>query len=504
MDKKKAQRIEKLEQLIAELPKGYISQKTIRGKIYFYHQWYENGETKSVYVPEAQALELKKQIEQRKKYKDELNDLRWRDFSIPENPNALPYVLMHLDSPVVELSFDDLSGVILEIGRVYDLNLLPVGTTTSYEAVDQVKLKEWWISRSIPASRSGIRDVLEALKLSSTTALLRKGYGLSLSDCYWVKPNGSDLSWDKINFYDNPFSEDLGEILFTGAKKDDVDLSSPDSTSVGNLKKRWKIENGKRVLIKGGSAPFRQEPFNEVLAAKICSVLGFEHVDYQLVYIDGYPYSVCEDFVDGKTEFIPAQAVLEKYPAKQDESLYSRLLRACDDLGIPEIRPALARMIALDYLIANEDRHSNNYGFLRNASTLEWIGFAPLFDNGASFGFDKLNDEIAANKGIVCKPFKSKHREQLKLVTLPTLDADVLEQLPSLASKYLAEHGDKFIDSARASAVARGLQFRVSEYEKLQKEELGKRIRESFGASSNEDSSEKGNSSLCLAKESQK
>ncbi len=34
-------------------------------------------------------------------------------------------------------------------------------------------------------------------------------------------------------------------------------------------------------------------------------------------------------------------------------------------------------MIVLDYLIANEDRHLNNFGVIRNAETLEWLGFAP-------------------------------------------------------------------------------------------------------------------------------
>ncbi len=41
-------------------------------------------------------------------------------------------------------------------------------------------------------------------------------------------------------------------------------------------------------------------------------------------------------------------------------------------------------MIVLDYIIANEDRHLNNFGLLRNAETLEWYGFAPIYDSGSS------------------------------------------------------------------------------------------------------------------------
>ena len=42
----KGEALEKLAELTArikELPKGYISKKTIGGKIYYYHQWSENG-----------------------------------------------------------------------------------------------------------------------------------------------------------------------------------------------------------------------------------------------------------------------------------------------------------------------------------------------------------------------------------------------------------------------------------------------------------------------------
>ena len=40
-----------------------------------------------------------------------------------------------------------------------------------------------------------------------------------------------------------------------------MDFSSPDNTTDGNLKKRWKTMDGKRCLVKGGSDPFRQQPF---------------------------------------------------------------------------------------------------------------------------------------------------------------------------------------------------------------------------------------------------
>ena len=78
---------------------------------------------------------------------------------------------------------------------------------------------------------------------------------------------------------------------------------------------------------------------------------------------------------------------------------------------------ALDQMLVLDYLIANEDRHFNNFGLLRNPDTLEWLGPAPIYDSGSCLGYDKLTAQIRSGRNITCKPFKKTHQDQLRLVT---------------------------------------------------------------------------------------
>lgn len=142
-----------------------------------------------------------------------------------------------------------------------------------------------WADRAIPASRSGIREALEALDISSTKMLLVRCYGLSLSDQYWICPEGSGLTWDKINFFENDFLDDIGDVLFGTNKK----LNGLD-----------------RCLVKGGSNPFRQQPFNEVIASGIMERLRIPYVPYWIIWSKGASYSVCEDFVTGDTKLIPA------------------------------------------------------------------------------------------------------------------------------------------------------------------------------------------------------
>lgn len=326
--------------------------------------------------------------------------------------------LMHRRVEVAQLELDDETGIIQKIESVMSAEHLPVGVPVKGGIADRHELNKWWADRSIPASRSGVREALETLNLTDTKILLIRCFGLSLSDQYWIRPEGTGLTWEKINFFDNPFSDDMGDVLFGKPKiNEDFDFSSPDNTSDGYLKKRWKIANGKRCLIKGGSNLERQQPFNEVIASKIMDRLGIDHVPYNIIWEDGEPYSVCEDFVTRDTELISAWRIMQTQKKDNSTSVYQHFVNCCKSLGAPDVVPALDRMIVLDYIIANEDRHLNNFGLLRNAETLEWLGFAPIYDSGSSLGYNSLLSQIHTEKNITCKPFKRRHNEQIKLVT---------------------------------------------------------------------------------------
>ena len=372
--------------------------------------------------------------------------------------------LMHKRIAVAELLLDDTTGFIQKIGRVFQPEHLPVGVSVKKGIADRAALNEWWTDRSIPASRSGIREALETLDVTSTKMLLVRCYGLSLSDQYWIYPENSNLTWDQINFFENLFSDDMGDVLFgTQKKADGFDFSSPDNTSDGCLKKRWKILNGKRCLIKGGSNPFRQQPFNEVIAAGIMERLGIDHIPYTVMWKEDAPYSVCEDFVTADTELVSAWRIMQTQKKENSTSVYQHFVNCCKVLGAPNVVPSLDRMIILDYIIANEDRHLNNFGLLRNAETLEWLGFAPIFDSGSSLGYDKVAAQIRAGRDIACKPFKKHHAGQLKLVSsFDWIDFENLKDVESMITAVLSdEKNGEFIDESRISAIASAAVGRV-------------------------------------------
>ena len=372
------------------------------------------------------------------------------------------YTLMHKDIPVADLTLDETTGSIQRIDALFRGGHLPVGVSVRRGMADRAAFNAWWTDRFIPSTRSGLVDALSQLGFPDPQQVISRNLGLSLSDHYWVKPAGSNLSWDEVNFFENGFSPDVGDALLGKlSKTSDIDLRSPDWTCDGNLRKRWAILDRKRCLVKAGSGPFQQQPFGEVIAAKIAERLGIPHIPYTLLWDEGLPYSVCEDFVTPNTELIPAWRVMQTQKKDNQTSVYQHYRNCCEKLGVPNVTHALNQMMVLDYLIANEDRHFNNFGLLRSPDTLEWLGPAPIYDSGSSLGYDKLTPQIRSGRNVACKPFKKTHQDQLRLVTsFGWLDLSKLDGIGQDIRKVFAG-AEEFIDKERVEAIVASVNQRI-------------------------------------------
>ena len=90
-----------------------------------------------------------------------------------------------------------------------------------------------------------------------------------------------------------------------------------------------------------------------MIAARIAERLGIPHIPYTVIWDEGLPYSVCEDFVTPDTELIPAWRVMQTQKKDNQTSVYRHYRNCCEKLGIPNVARALDQMLVLDYLIAN-------------------------------------------------------------------------------------------------------------------------------------------------------
>ena len=178
------------------------------------------------------------------------------------------YILKQFDEPLVKFSATtDTSEPEIQILWTNEEKaaFLPLDLTLTPDG-----LSRWLRRRTIPKNRAYVHSLLAkcGLIINRPLGIISACKGLSLNDCYWVVEDGDTASFDKVNLYDNPFSNVLAELAFTGygSSVRASLLSSPEFTTNGMLRKCWRRIGGKVYLYKGGTegaANTGNEPYSE-------------------------------------------------------------------------------------------------------------------------------------------------------------------------------------------------------------------------------------------------
>ncbi len=361
-------------------------------------------------------------------------------------------ILMNKNTEVLVAEYNNESNFFDKIIEIKNIEYAPYILKSFYEEGDEnnnpfrTNLSEWFKGRGIPSWRDKLDLLLHRLNIYTPSELLNKAFGLSLSDQYWIKPFDSDIKYEDINFFDHDFlyAEFLEASLSLNSNlvKKEESLKTPNNTTDGMLKKAWIIEDGTRYLLKGGYKNEVLQPFNEVLASKICERLGFDHVSYTLDIYKDMVVSKCPCFIDKNTELITAYQIKNSEKRQDTKEDYESYICILETNSIKNAREKMENMYILDYIIMNEDRHLNNFGIIRNVETLEWIDIAPIFDNGQSLNIQDYNDEevIISGHGRLfyqVLPFDEilKVVKDLKRFDLTKLDG-VVEEFDDLLHAY--------------------------------------------------------------------
>ena len=353
------------------------------------------------------------------------------------------YDLMHKDDVVASLQLDDLSGAILKVTPGANPELLPLGGSQGADS-----LRKWWLRRAVPISQGNIAALLQREGIPSTQRLLVRNLGLSLSDHYWIKPSGSELTWTDVS----PFSNTFCNLSETAA----AHSYSPDATLQGDLIKKWLIVDDTRYLLKGNRGANSQQSLNEVLASMLHEKQGFaNHVHYLPVKLTGSASEqygcICEDFASETLEFIPAIDVVDSEKKDNAVSTYEHFIYVCAEHGLSEqeVRGFLEYQVLTDFVLTNTDRHLNNFGILRDSQTLKFVRMAPIFDSGNSMFWDapRLPERSDCTE-ITVNSFRKTEAELLKLVTdRSRVHMDLLPSREEIEKLYAKDDSIAFVDS---------------------------------------------------------
>lgn len=131
-------------------------------------------------------------------------------------------------------------------------------------------------------------------------------------------------------------------------------------------------------LYKRGSSGARNaglEPYCEILGAELAGKLLSEAVSYALINMHGEPASKCRLFTSEQYGYVPAARFKINHSSPND------LMQFYSKMGSED---AFRRMIVIDSLTFNVDRHAGNHGVLVDNDTLQPFTMAPVFDMNMS------------------------------------------------------------------------------------------------------------------------
>jgi hypothetical protein len=191
--------------------------------------------------------------------------------------------------------------------------------------------------------------------------------------------------------------------------------------------------------------------------------LEIEHVHYGLALHNEKLYSICENMLDNRSEIVPAWSIIKTAKQYNNVSDYDHYINCCEKMGLKNINSSIDNMIVVDYIIANTDRHYNNFGIIRDSKSLEPVKIAPLFDSGGSLWFDQNEMDIDFHT-IPCRSFNKDHEKNIKHVRKFYIDITKLSKIDEITDSVLRQN--KYITDGRRSVICYGIKDRVKMLER--------------------------------------
>ncbi len=150
---------------------------------------------------------------------------------------------------------------------------------------------------------------------------------------------------------------------------------------------------------------------------------------------------------------------------------YSQLINRCNEMNIPDAETGILKILLLDFIIANTDRHSYNISFIRNSDTLQWIGVSPVYDSGKSMFLNLLDFEMemVGSGQIEAKPFFGTQSKQIQNIPINKLSTIInLNSLNDIDTWYsnLLKPLKRFTEEKKRALVKK-LNERIKEAKKI-------------------------------------
>ena len=282
----------------------------------------------------------------------------------------------------------------IEVAKIENGYVVPVNSALMPLYLQKNDDFEGWLeSRAIDSHRTNSRLLKKVLRLTTArdTDVVLKVHAATITDNYWFKESESTLCYDDVKFKTNVFDN-----LALYGDPDSFNFehdSTPELTNIGSYEKCWKISDGKWWLYKQGN---ENEKFSELFISLLGKKLGFNMAHYE---IDGIYIKSLDFTSNASVNYEPMHSLVI------DDDNYEKNFTVLHDL-CPTAARDYVYMIYLDTICANVDRHTKNYGVLRDTSTGEVLGLAPNFDNNIALISRGYPTKLLSEKHMLVSVFK--------------------------------------------------------------------------------------------------
>lgn len=298
------------------------------------------------------------------------------------------YEIMHMERIVATVTTAGRAEIFNERFMPYDLYLESDEDSDIDILINNLNnFYHWCASRVLSLDRKYAKEILNSIGVAqAVTDKDRAGISLSyhcvsLTDVYWVRKKDEAIFFKDINLYDKSLSEAVVELSLKGRQMTVTNKElAPDLSTKGCFPKAWiRGESGFKLLKDGGEDAVKRE----LLASKICQCFDIPQVRYEESSYQGEPVS--ESYIITSKDYsMVSKMAFDIYACNHDLDTITECQR---------IDPVtFYGMNILDYLIGNTDRHPENWGFLVDNETNEYISLYPLMDFNQSFyAYDNID-----------------------------------------------------------------------------------------------------------------
>lgn len=327
------------------------------------------------------------------------------------------YILMNGDREILYMDLDE--GMI----QVLDNKFLPyplkdfVKTTGEkdfrHSIADINIASSYLIGRTLSLERENAKMILEmadlpqSLRPDQKLKIVYACRGLTMEDNFWLKKPEENIRFSDVDLRRHHLSDASYDIAILGkpvsATRKEL---RPDIGTAGMFPKFWRRTDGTVELWKTD----RSDGANadaEVKSSVWLKGIGIKTAEYHTEEIDGRKFSVTPCFTDEKHSLVTALDVSDycNHTGK-DFKAFVRTF------------PEFYDMAVADYILANTDRHIENWGFIVDNGSNEIMSFAPLYDHNQCLIADSFGTDIGT---LIYEPTGKPFKESVSLADKGTV-----------------------------------------------------------------------------------